>query len=316
MEDVKDLKYEKLGDGWKTDPDIECCTKDPSETPPGCDCCYDTWKEELIVVKRNYNKANEEAIQANERYKFIVWQRDKFKAWLDDLIKTHQLSQDICNQFEVTISQTEKICTNSDKTVDAIEILFCMVRDLYEQVDLILTIYNQIDACIKCINSEELPENSGIRKCLKIYWEKLDAVIKTRNEVIKALMKAIRDANVLHESICSDFGLIAVITEWEDILNCKEQCNGGQPPEDPCKEQVKDHTQAVVECALIPVLTFPICNDSYYAWVKKHYEDDVKAANDLATELVAANKKKEALAACQNSLIAALKEVDPKELCK
>jgi hypothetical protein len=31
---------------------------------------------------------------------------------------------------------------------------------------------------------------------------------------------------------------------------------------------------------------------------------------------VAANKKKEALLACQSSLIAAIKEVDPKELCK
>lgn len=313
---MRDITYERLGTDWEKDPAIECCTKDPSETPPGCDCCYDSWKEELIKVKRDYNKANEEAVQVNEQYKFTVWQRDKFKTWLDDLVKAHQLSQDVCNQFEVIISQAEKICINSEKSVKAIEILFCMVRDLFEQVDLIVTIYNQIDACIKCLNSEDLPEGSGIRKCLKDYWDKVDAVIKTRNELIKILMKVIRDANVLHESICSEYGLVEIISEWQDILNCGVKCNGGQPPEDPCKEQVEDHNKAVTECVLIPKLTLPVCNDPYYAWVKKHYEDDVKAAESLAADLVAANKKKEALAACQNSLIAAIKEVNPKDLCK
>jgi hypothetical protein len=309
--------YEMLGEDWKEDQAYNCCNDNENETPSGCDCCYDNWNKELRETRLNYSKVSEESRQISEKYKFITQERDKFKSWFDDLIKADQLVNEVCDQFEVITAQTEKICTNSEKSVKAIEILFCMVRDLFEQVDYLVTIYNQIDNCIKCLNREELPENSGIRKCLKAYFDKLDALIKTRNELIKALMKVVRDANVLHEGICSEFGMRAVISEWLDILNCEEDCGAvSNPPVDPCKQQVPETQDQIDPCALLPIMTFPICNDSYYQWVKQKYNDDVKAADDAAKKLVEINKRKEAISACQTSLISALKEVDPKELCK
>jgi hypothetical protein len=50
--------------------------------------------------------------------------------------------------------------------------------------------------------------------------------------------------------------------------------------------------------------------------VKTQYQADVQEADTLAGQLVEANKKKEALAAGMNSLKSAIKEVNPKELCK
>lgn len=310
-------KYEVLDAEWANDERYKCCVEDPNETPTGCDCCYDTWKKELKQASLQYSQVSEEAKQISEKYKYITTERDKFKEWMDDLTKADQLAKEVCIQFQVLGSQIEKICTNSEKSVKAIGILFCMVRDLFEQIDLIVTIYNQIENCIKVLNREELPENSGIRKCLKIYLEKVEAVIKLRNELIKALMKVIRDAYVLHEGICSEYGMQATIAEWIEILHCEDDCDETDtPPIDPCENPVKDNQEGLAHCALIPILTFPICNDNYYRWVKMKYNEDVKASNDVAKELVEVNKRKEGLAACRASLTAALQQVDPKELCK
>ncbi|MBC7903306.1 MAG: hypothetical protein H7Y27_07780 [Gemmatimonadaceae bacterium] len=313
---MKATKYVELGTDWQTDSAIECCTKDPADTPQSCDCCYDGWVIELKKVKLDYTRAKEKANQLSDHYRFVSTQRDKLKAWLDDLVKADQLARAVCDQLEITSSHSSKICTNSGKSVESIEILFCMVRDIFEQADYLLTVYNQIDNCIRCLNSPDLPENSGIRKCLKLYLEKLEAVIKTRNELLKAMIAAIKIANILHEEICSDYGLVKIIEEWQVILNCDEKCGGDPTPCDPCKDQAENNETAVAECKLIPILTLPVCNDPYYAWVKTKYDQDVAEANDLGAQLVAANKIKESLAACQSSLIAAIKEVNPKELCK
>jgi hypothetical protein len=306
---MSDTKYEVLGTDWQNDDAIKCC-KNPTDTPPGCDCCYDSWEDELKKVKQDLNKAVEEANQLNEEFKFTSAERDKLKSWFDDLIKADQLARAVCDQLDITSSQTEKICTNSGKTVEAIEILFCMIRDLFEQIDAIVVICTQIENCIKCLNSDELPENSGIRKCLKQFEDKLDAVVKTRNDLIKAIMAVIKMAEVLHAEICSNYGLGEIICQWQVILGCNATSGGSS------SSGGGSGSSGTGNCDLVPILTLPISSDPYYSWVKTKYESDVTEANDLAAKLVAANKKKEALLACQSSLIAAIKEVDPKELCK
>src|SRR5687767_11538350 len=93
--------YYRLGTDWKEDPGYKCCKEDPNETPPGCDCCYDTWVKELKEVSFEYKQVNEQSIQVNEKYKFLVEERDKFKAWLNDLDKANDLARAVCDQFQV-----------------------------------------------------------------------------------------------------------------------------------------------------------------------------------------------------------------------
>lgn len=315
MED-KTYSYDRLGTDWKDDPAYKCCTEDTNEIPPGCDCCYDTWVKELKDVSLEYKQVSEQAAQINEKYKFIVEERDKFKSWLSDLDKANDLARIVCDQFQVIGSQSERICINSEKTVHSVRILFCMIRDIFEQLDLLLSLYNQIDNCIKCLNSSELPEGSGIRKCLTDYQKALDAVLKTRTELLKAIMKVVRDANVLHEGICSGTGQVAIIEEWLDILNCDDKGSENKSPLDPCSNEASGGGSAGGHCRLKPVLTLPISSDGYYLWLKDKHQEDVQAASTEAKNLVEINKKKEALAACQDSLTKAISEVNPKELCK
>ncbi len=311
--------YVVLGTDWQTDDAIECCTKDPGQNPSGCDCCYDNWVAELKKVKQDYGQVNEDAIQLNEHYKQVVAERDKLKSWIDDLDKADDLSRTLCNQVNIMTSQIDKICINTDKSTESIEILFCMVRDFYEQTDLLVTLYNDIMACIKCLNSDELNESSGIVKCLMMFYTKLDAVIKTRNDVIKAIMAAIRLSTLLQEEICSDFGLKEIIHEWHELLACDEECGSTTSSSTSTKEQSSGKNcedGSTGDCKLVPILTLRVCNDPYYKEIKDRYEKDKQESVTLAGELLTINKKKEALAACQSSLIAAIKETNPKDLCK
>jgi hypothetical protein len=311
-------EYVDLGTGWQTDPAIECCSTDPNDPGGGCDCCYNSWTDELKKVTQDYNQINEQSVQLTEHYKFIAAERDKIKVWLDDLVKADQIAKALCSQFEVMESQTDKVCINSKKTVEAIEILFCMIRDLYEQIDKIISIYNEIDNCIKALNSDDLPADSGIRKCLKMYMERVDAVVKTRNDVLKGIMASVEQAIALHEAICSEFGLQKVVEEWHTILNCDEECkdNSGTASAGPCADGQSTTDESTGICVLKPILTLPICNNAHYLWVNEKYQSDVGKADDLANQLIEVNKKKESLSACKNSLDTAIKEIDAQQICK
>lgn len=307
-------EYKPLDPNWQDDAAIKCCKENPNDNGGGCDCCYDNWVTELRTVKQKYGAVSEKARQLNDQWISSAAQRDKLKSWLDDLVLAKQLSVAVCDQFSIMASQAEKICINTEKTTEAIRILFCMIRDFFKKTDEIIDAYNYVDNCIKCIGNDLLPEGSGIRKCLKLYKDKVDALQKLTKDLLKSVMSAVSVSNGLHAGICSDYGLKYVIAEWTCKLGCNEQpCT--PTPVGPC-DPVTDKPDPNHPCKLLPVLKLPLSNDPYYKWVEEQYKKDIDNTDKLGADLLAANKEKESLSACQASLEQAIKEVDPKELCK
>ena len=322
--------YQKLSGDW--DVKIkECCDKENPDDPRGCDCCYDDWLDELKKVKAKYGEAEEKAKQLNEELSLVTDRRDKLKKWYDELTKADELARKICDQLEVLLTQTSKVGTNTELAVLAIKTLYCMVRDFYMQIDLIKTKYDRLINCIKCLNNPALAPGVGIVKCLEEYGKKLEAVIATRDELIKMIMAIIKIACRINKNIEPDFGLEIIITEWRDAFNCDISCTDDKDPcDDKYKEQkmqrkgqTQQHQQQLQaevsclgDCKLEPILIFPICKDPYYKCVDDQYKKDKAKADELSKTLLEETKKKEALAACKQSLEAAIKEVDPKNRCK
>lgn len=309
---------------WK-DKIKECCDKEDPENPKGCDCCYDTWTEELKEVNTKFSEADEEAKHVSMDLAFTADRRDKLKNWYDELTRAHDLSRQICDQLEVMLHQIEKVSVNTGYAVKAIKILFCMIRDFYMQIDLIKTKYDQLFNCIRCLNDPVLVPGQGIMKCLEDYGKKLEALIVTRDELVKMVMAAIYMAYRINKNIAQDNGLYMVISEWVTTFHCDESCEDtGETPTGYTAQSRGGIQQSYSEesggeeekCTLTPMLQFPICNDPYYQQIKDKYEADKSKANDLAKSLIDLNKKKESLLACKQSLEAAIKEVDPKTRCK
>jgi|AntRauTorcE11897_2_1112592.scaffolds.fasta_scaffold18658_2 hypothetical protein len=296
----------------------ECCEKEDPNDPRGCDCCYDSWTEELREVNTKFSEADEKARQVSMDLAYVSERRDKLKTWYDELTKAHDLSQHICDQLEIMQDQVVKITTNTQYAVDAIKILFCMIRDFYMQIDWIKTKYDQIDTCIRCLNDPVLVPGQGILKCLDDYGKKLEILIATRDELLKMVMTAIYIAYRINKNLDEEFGLHMAIGEWQITFKCDEPCaeDGGAECRYKYNQTESEKGNEEQEnCNLSPRLKFPICNDPYYKEIKNKYEADKECTTELAKDLIVLNKKKESLLACKQSLKAAIEEVDPKSRC-
>jgi len=314
--------YKPLENGW--DKKIgECCKKTTGEIPPGNDCCYDSWTEELKKVNRAYKEADEDARQKTSEFNYVSERRDLFKKWFDELSKANELEKAICDQLNILWCQVEKISTNTQFTVDAVKILFCMIRDYYLQLDKLKEKYDALLNCIKCLNNPGLVPGAGLMKLIEEYGAKLDAAKAMRDELLQMVMTALALTEKIDLNIGPDYGLQTVVSEWKKSLKCDEKCGDVSPTGDTKKKyETKQGVTGSAEecepdaCELKPVLKLPICNDIYYGQIDEKFKKDKIEADQLQVALLDLNKKKESLLACKQSLESAIKEVDPIERCK
>ncbi len=275
----------------------------------------------------------------------ITDRRNKYRTWVDELNNAQDLALAICNQLELIAVQSDKIWYNSCKAVDAVETLFCMIRDFFMQLDLIKTQYDDIQNCITNNTDPSLVKGQGILKALDDYKAKLDIVIKLRDDIIKNIVAAVKIANLIRNNISTKdcnyegfapcppsptpcagddifYGFKTVICEWYKAFACDVPCvDTGTTATSNTNTQPTTQTNTIQDdcgdenCELLPTFDFPICNNSYKACVQKWLAADETQYTDLTAQLQEANKQKEALTACKNSLVKAIKAVDPKTRC-
>lgn len=338
-----------IGEGSKI---FDCCRIQPPDDPKCSDCCYDNWNDELKDVSARYTNTVEEVLQIQNRLTLVVDKRNRFKKWIDELNDAEEKARAISDQLEILANQSQKIWYSACKANEAIEILFCMIRDFYYQVDEIKKRYDSLQNCINNNTDPALVKDQGILKCLGEYYKKLEEVIKTRDELIKAVVEAIRLAQLIRNNIstrncpCDDdnydpckkdkvcdckepgdfYGFKTIICDWY----CAFHCNDTTRPCDDDEEVTKSKNQSAQQsndssndpckqeiCHLKPCFDLPICNNSNYKkTISELYEKDSKCVTNLSDKLKDKNKEKEALDACKKSLESAIKEVNPKERCK
>ncbi len=340
--------YQPIATDWDKETILDCCKKENPGDPTCVECCYDTWQDELKKVTQRYSSVREKADQLQTKLTFITDRRNKYRKWLDELNNAQDLALEICNQLELIAVQSDKIWYNSCKAVDAVEILFCMIRDFFMQLDLIKTQYDDLQNCITNNTDPSLVKGQGILKSLDDYKAKLDIVIKLKDEIIKNIIAAVKIANLIRNNIStkdcnydsydpcppdpkpcvgddnSYYGFKTVICEWYNAFKCDEACVDTTTTTTITTDSKSQSGTNVIQsdcgddndCELIPTFDFPICNNSYKACVQKWLTADETMYTDLIGQLQKANKEKEALTACKNSLDKAIKTVDPKERCK
>jgi hypothetical protein len=339
--------YVDILPGWDKDTILDCCSKTPTGDPTCVDCCYDSWQEELKKVTQKYNSVTETATQIQNMLTLVSDRRTKYRTWDNEIITAQELAMAICNQLELIAVQSDKIWYSSCKAVDAVDILFCMIRDFFIQIDLIKTQYDDIQNCLANNTDPSLVKGQGILKALDDYKAKLDIVIKLRDDIIKNIVTAVQIANLIRNNIstkdcnydgyipcdpapkpCSGdgvfYGFKTVICEWYNAFKCDVPCaDAGTTGTTTATPQAAAPTSTSLvqsdcgddNCELTPTFDFPICNNPYKACVEKWLAADDASYKDLTAKLQAANKEKEALTACKNSLVKALKAVDPKTRC-
>ncbi|MBC7947038.1 MAG: hypothetical protein H7Y42_04100 [Chitinophagaceae bacterium] len=269
--------YKNIPEKWNEHTDdetrrriIDCCGVPDPNDPTGGDCCYRDWNLELKNVNQDYKAAIEEAELRKRQLVFITDRRDRYNTWVIELNKAEEKARYICQQLDVIATQTRKIWYNSCKAVKAIEILYCMITDFYFQVDDLRKKYDNLTACVSNNHDPAIGKGTGILKYADDYLAKLEIVIKTRDDLVKPVLDAIRLANLIRNSIstkkcpapkddkgkgydpCEDdelcpdycveggeyYGLKAVICAWYREFNCDLKCEPTIDPKLP-KDQWK-----------------------------------------------------------------------------
>lgn len=334
-------QYHEVAKNWDKE-GLDCCkTTDPADAT--CvDCCYDSWQTELRTVTQKYSKVMEQSTQFQNKLTFVTIRRNTYRKWLEEINNSQDMAIAICNQLELLALQSDKIWYNSCKAVDAVEILFCMIRDFFIQLDLISTQYAAIQNCINNNTDPSLVKGQGILKALDDYKSKLNIVLNLRDDISKSVVAAVKlvhqIANNISTKDCMDnfepctkdpqpctgedvyYGFKTVICEWYNSFSCipcKE--DGGDIPESATASQM--NMNAIQsdcgddQCDLLPTFNFPMCSPSYKECVQKWLTADETEVTALTGKLQEANKQKEALTACKNSLVKAINAVDPKTRC-
>ncbi|HEV7782671.1 MAG TPA: hypothetical protein VGO58_15460 [Chitinophagaceae bacterium] len=305
--------YVDLG-GWEKEKwVIKCCTEPTTGTPGGCDCCYDAFTNVQKKTSLKLNEKLEKARQAAERYKFLNERRDMLKSWYEDLKKADELARTICGEFSLLDTQVEDAHQNSTYAIEAIRYLFCMIKDFFTQVDNLKTTFDNLWNCLATLNNPEV-NRSGVYKSLQAYKEKLETVVKTRDELIRLIILAIRLSNQIEEELSDNYGIRRVFKYWRNRFNCCKKTEDT----DPCKpEQEPDCKEPTSACVFVlPLVQFPILGSVYYKKIEKELLCHEKLSQTELTNLNTLNKEKAELVARTESLKKAIEETNPENRCK
>lgn len=305
------LLYNKISN--YEDEIFDCCDTDNGNENFGGDCCYDAWVKELVTVTAAYKEKNALVTQKQTEYNLAVDWKTKLKAWCDDWEATDEKADALCRQLELFIKHLTKVCKITEKTIDAIEILFCMAEDLYKRVDKLKLKFDQLMVCISCLMRPELAPGVGIMKCIEEYGKKLDAVIAGKDLLLSNIVKALELAMALHINICDEYGLKAVLVYWKEKLNCDSSSstdhldNYGDKKQKLVPSGIEDKT-----CELEPQISFPLDADSYYTDLQTQCTNTKAELETLKTALDNAKHERDSLQACKQSLEKAIEEVKNK----
>jgi hypothetical protein len=301
----------------------ECCDrKKKPENPPSGDCCYDTWTEEYEEVNAFYNQAEKRVSQLTDELTYMSGQRDMWKTWYDELTKVNDYSRKICHQLEIILHHIHRTGSNTHLTVKSINILYCMVRDFYMQLDFLKIKFTELLNCIKCLNNPELNSNQGIRALIDDYGKKLDIVISTRDTLVTSLISVIDAANRINKNIEHHFGLQTIMKEWKKVFNCSEPCGeeeenaGGYRDKSGTVQKTRKKDEDEIEDVdLKPTFSFPICNSNYYEEVDEMYRIDLAEADKISTLLLEETNERDKYKAWKEGLDAVIKATNPANRC-
>ncbi|HLK27330.1 MAG TPA: hypothetical protein VKT28_02025 [Puia sp.] len=287
----------------------QCCKPDPDPNPGTGDCCQDVWQTDKTETDTKLQKITTRADHKQKELTSKTEWCTTLKRWCDDWEAVDKYADDLCRNLELFHKHLCKVGEITQKTSDAVIILFCMIKELYIKVDELKEKYDELYKCIKCLKAPEL-ESGGVRTCLDDYGVKLTAVINTRDDLIAKVVLTIQLSFELHDNISDEYGLKTVVEYWKGKFNC---CDEETSSTDDDNKSVCDERE---HCDLRPLITFPIKKSKYFVELKQHRDYMEKKVYEVKKESDHANERKAAMQALSDGLNNAINSVANSGKCK
>jgi len=275
--------------------------------------CSLTWKDQLKQAKNGYAVQKSLTDKAYVEYtNSAVWE-NKLKVYWDNIQATNELGKKISNELLLFKKHTDRVCTNTQCTVEALEYLFCIVKDFFDCTDQLKGELSDLQKLIDCLNNPDLkPGSSIILTCLKDFSDKLDAAIAGQHDLLKMVINVLKCARQLHESVCStDCSLTTQLDDLICLFNTPESEGEAASDDHDCG----DSSQSC-HGMLKPKPAMPLEDDPYYKKTKDQFEKSEQETDQLESDYNAAREEAEKILSYKNSLMDAINAAEAAKDCK
>lgn len=303
------MNCDKVYDPFK-ESDDSCCATITGGTDTECGC-VDDWKKELKAKGSLYQQKAAEAAKKKDELGLAQDWRNKVKTYFDNVQQSAEKADAITSKVKVILDILEKLCKSTGFSVTAIEILFCMTKELYTKVDEVAACYNNISKAIDCSNDQVL-KKGGITDTWVDYGKKLQDVIAIGNDIFNNIVIALKAATILDESICEkDYGIKSAIARIGCIFSPTgngSTSNGG----------IKSGDDSMEICCTDKLVcpVFPLAKDTYYTVTETQLKNADARLAAIKPEYDKASQEANRLQACTDSLTKAIKQAQDAKACK
>ncbi len=288
--------------------------------------CLSTWKEELRKTSNALKIEQAKSDKAQITYaNASVWE-SKLKSYWTNIQKSNEIGIKISDELKSFKKHTDIVCQKTDCSVQALELIFCLIKEFFECTDDLKEKVSDLQKQIECRNEPGLnPQSSKVLQCLKNFSDKLDLAIAGQQELIKMVINVVKCAIQIHESICSTpCGLRELLVKLIDIF---EGCGDQEEVQVSSKKGHKHedhHKDEDPECGpdnscnakLEPVPVMPISDDPYYTGTEDQYNKAKSEKETYKKEADEAKEKTETLASFKKSLEDAIAAAVEAKACK
>ena len=256
--------------------------------------CLEDWKADLDVATNALKIAEADALKAQTTYDNAAQWEAKLRDWQDNLAQTAALTETLESELNIFKTQIGLVSKSTDSIVDAINILYCEVKKVFDGANSVESLSNVVrgmQETVYCLgNPTNLNKNGGFLKKLTELEAKIKAVEDIREDVLKKLIALVQSVNSMETAICDDSdGLQGIIT----TLYC--EFHGGDTSDEAAEDLAtlrmprncgclgSDEGEHSCDSELSPTISFPLKDDDFVkSMTAKHTtaETEKKAASE------------------------------------
>jgi hypothetical protein len=283
----------------------------------------DKWKIELDKIVNTLKKLEANTLKAEITYTNATQWEAKLRGWLDNLLQTAALTQQLEAELTLFYAQLSAVSTSTQYVVQAIDILFREVKKVFIDpalkdtskcypcdVETIGQMIRGIQNDVNCLgNLPNLNKGGGFLKKLTELEAKLKAVEDVREDILKKMIALVQSANLMSSSINNVDGLKGIVhtmqCEYSSGSNTKDEAsNLTKPLHMPrnCGCHATDDVTHSCTSELSPIICFPLSSDPFVDEIAVNLGLSTTEKDKAAENFNACRKERDRVLARKNGL--------------
>ncbi len=204
----------------------DCCTKKPGNGDSEDKDCLEKWEEQLKVVCNEFSIKSAVTQESKAAYENSQAWEAKLENWKKIIEESDKKAKEIIRVLGFFLAQIKTVCKNAECTNMTLELLFCLVKSIY---DCFVT-YNEdnkglkeqiedLKKLLKCLTNVQNDVKAEVLKCIEAYEEKIIVVCETQDATLNKLLETLKCAQLLFAAICTKNGIKYKIEVMEKVFN-------------------------------------------------------------------------------------------------